>query len=88
MADIFSFFSGAGFLDLGFEDENFEVVFVNQYFAPFLDAYRYSRNRMGYALPKYGYHPGSVADLLEGQNMDALAQHMQQWKFNRVLLDG
>ena len=27
---IFSFFSGAGFLDLGFEREKFEIVFVKE----------------------------------------------------------
>lgn len=27
---IFSFFSGAGFLDLGFETSGFEVVFANE----------------------------------------------------------
>ena len=28
---IFSFFSGAGFLDLGFEKEGYEIVFVNEF---------------------------------------------------------
>jgi len=27
---IFSFFSGSGFLDLGFENEGYEVAFVNE----------------------------------------------------------
>ena len=35
---IFSFFSGAGFLDLGFEKEKYEVVFVNEYSNEFLKA--------------------------------------------------
>ena len=36
---IFSFFSGAGFLDLGFEKEKYEVVFVNEYSNEFLKAW-------------------------------------------------
>ena len=43
---IFSFFSGAGFLDLGFEHSGFEIAYVNEVHAPFLDAYKYSRARM------------------------------------------
>ena len=37
---IFSFFSGAGFLDLGFEKSNFEIAYVNEYHLPFLEAYK------------------------------------------------
>jgi DNA (cytosine-5)-methyltransferase 1 len=36
---IFSFFAGAGFLDLGFEDEGFETVFANEIYPPFARAY-------------------------------------------------
>lgn len=52
VASIFSFFSGAGFLDLGFEDEGFEVCYVNENHEPFVDAYLYARRKMGYQLPK------------------------------------
>jgi len=45
-AKLFSFFSGAGFLDLGFEAEDFNVVFVNEYCPPFLSAYKHSRKSM------------------------------------------
>ena len=38
---VFSFFSGAGFLDLGFEDAGFDVVFVNEINAEFMEAYKY-----------------------------------------------
>lgn len=58
---IFSFFSGGGFLDLGFESEGFEVMFVNEYHAPFLDAYQYARTKLDIEPPKYGYHFGSIA---------------------------
>jgi DNA (cytosine-5)-methyltransferase 1 len=33
---------------------------------------------MGYNPPIYGYHPGSVTDLLEGEHMEFLNQSMQQ----------
>ncbi|MGP5190439.1 DNA cytosine methyltransferase, partial [Vreelandella alkaliphila] len=44
---IFSFFSGSGFLDLGFEKAGFDIVFVNELDKSFINAYEYSRRRMG-----------------------------------------
>lgn len=44
---IFSFFSGAGFLDLGFELSGFDIAFVNEVHPPFLTAYKYSRKKWG-----------------------------------------
>lgn len=52
---IFSFFSGCGFLDLGFEKSGYEIVLVNEFFKPFLDAYQYARIRMGIPQPVFGY---------------------------------
>ena len=44
---IFSFFSGAGFLDLGFEvEKQFQIQFVNELHLPFLQTYRYSRQHL------------------------------------------
>ena len=43
---IFSFFSGSGFLDLGFEKNGFEIVFVNEFHPAFMKAYKYSRKKM------------------------------------------
>ena len=63
---IFSFFSGAGFLDLGFEHEDFTVAFVNEIHWPFLHAYKYSREQMGLPSPKYGYHERSVTSFENG----------------------
>lgn len=62
--DIFSFFSGIGFLDLGFEKSGYEVVFVNEYNADFLKAYKYARNKMHMQTPKYGYYNNSIDDFL------------------------
>ena len=44
---IFSFFSGAGFLDLGFEKAGFEIGFVNEIHKPFLVGYKHSRQKLG-----------------------------------------
>ena len=39
--NIFSFFSGAGFLDLGFEMEPcYQVVYINEFHQAFNDIYR------------------------------------------------
>lgn len=41
--NIFSFFAGAGFLDLGFElSGHFKVVYVNEFHKAFNDVYRLS----------------------------------------------
>ncbi len=53
---IFSFFSGSGFLDLGFEKAEFDIDFVNEYSNAFITAYSYSREKMNLRTPKYGYH--------------------------------
>ena len=29
--EVFSFFSGLGFMDLGFEEAGFDIAFVNEY---------------------------------------------------------
>ena len=36
---IFSFFSGVGILDLAFEKNGYEIVFVNEYESCFMEAY-------------------------------------------------
>lgn len=60
---LFSFFSGAGFLDLGFETEGFRVAFVNEYCPAFLEAYRHSRRLLNIESPEYGYYAGSITNL-------------------------
>lgn len=52
---IFSFFSGCGFLDLGFENNGYEISFVNELSTSFLSAYKYSRRIMGLPKPEFGY---------------------------------
>jgi DNA (cytosine-5)-methyltransferase 1 len=60
---IFSFFSGSGFLDLGFETSGYKIAYVNEIFPPFMSAYRYSREKLNLPQPEYGYHQGEAADV-------------------------
>ncbi|MEX2104414.1 MAG: DNA cytosine methyltransferase [Bacilli bacterium] len=64
---IFSFFSGAGFLDLGFEKSGFDIKFVNEYYRPFMETYIHSRREMGLPVPEYGYHLGDISEFMEAE---------------------
>ncbi|MEG4394515.1 DNA cytosine methyltransferase [Microcoleus sp. BROC3] len=77
---IFSFFSGSGLLDLGFESIGFNVAYVNEIFPPFMQAYRYSRQCLNLPLPEYGYCEGEEADvtrLVGGEPAFRLRELMQ-----------
>lgn len=71
---IFSFFSGSGFLDLGFETNGFDVEFVNEFHPAFMKAYQYSRAKMGLRNPKYGYFTGDINDFLTDR-----AEELKAW---------
>jgi len=71
---IFSFFSGSGFLDLGFEMNGFEIVYVNEIHPPFLDAYKYSRKSLNLPEAKYGYNSDNVAQLTDESTLHKLAE--------------
>lgn len=77
---IFSFFSGAGFLDLGFEKENYEIVFVNEYSHVFLEAYRYARKQMKMNSPQLGYYCGDINKLLKGEQKVDLKKKVEKMK--------
>lgn len=62
---MFSFFTGAGFLDLGFEAEGFVPLCANEIDPSFATVYRYSRDKMGLPLPKFGLKEESIANFLE-----------------------
>ncbi|MDR0426838.1 MAG: DNA cytosine methyltransferase, partial [Clostridiales bacterium] len=64
---IFSFFSGSGFLDLGFESAGYEIAFVNEISPSFLSAYKFSRLKMGIQAPKYGYFNLDINNFLNGR---------------------
>ncbi len=73
---IFSFFSGSGFLDLGFEKNGFEIVFVNEFHPTFMKAYKYSRKKMKIKEPEYGYFNGDINEFLLNRKNE-LYQWMQ-----------
>lgn len=77
---VFSFFSGAGFLDLGFEDAGFDVVFVNEINPHFMAAYKFSRQKMGKPIPRFGYHEQSIDDFLEGGHQLSLLNNIRDSK--------
>lgn len=79
--NIFSFFSGAGFLDLGFEVESvYNIVYVNEFHKAFNDIYQYSRGKMGLQLPEYGHHVEDITELLQEDKLDALKELINKSK--------
>lgn len=86
---IFSFFSGSGFLDLGFEFSNFDIAYVSDIFSPFIEAYRYSRQSLNLPLPEYGYYTGEEADitqLIQGKLALRLRELMQDIRQNTDII--
>lgn len=82
---IFSFFSGAGFLDLGFEREKFKIVFVNEYNNNFLNAYKFARKNMNIKPPKFGYFCDDINCLLKGKSKIELTDKVLQEKKNGIV---
>ena len=64
---LFSFFTGAGFLDLGFESEGFQTYMANELDRNFSEVYRYSRKKMRRPLPVFGLQEGDVCSYLSGK---------------------
>lgn len=62
---VFSFFSGLGFLDLGFERAGYRSVFVNEFHRPFLEAYKHARIGLKISPPEFGCFQGDVTTFLE-----------------------
>lgn len=74
---IFSFFSGAGFLDLGFEKtKGFETLFVNEYHKPFMDIYRSSRRDLKIKEPMFGHSTDDICAFLEPENATKLKNNL------------
>lgn len=82
---IFSFFSGTGFLDLGFELGGFDIVYVNELHEPFLKSYKHSREALNLDTPKYGYHQGDISELLEPNNEAILNKAINELKPNNIV---
>lgn len=64
--ELFSFFSGLGILDLGFENAGFKIEFVDEYNDRFLSAYQYARMAHPHN-PKYGYCNEDVRSFLNDE---------------------
>lgn len=79
--NLFSFFAGAGFLDLGFETTgHYNVVYVNEYHEPFNKIYKYSREKMGIAPPIYGHHIIDISSLLEEPQLSEMRKLVERAK--------
>lgn len=70
-------------MDLGFEAEGYDVCYVNEYHAPFLNAYKHSRRKMGISVPRYGHDDTNI----ECINSDNLAVNVTK-EMNREQLVG
>ncbi|MEZ9525861.1 DNA cytosine methyltransferase [Enterovibrio norvegicus] len=79
MASIFSFFTGAGFLDLGFEKAGFQTAAVNEFHGPFLNAYKHSRKVMSLPEPKFGHYHCSIEEFIgDGEHVGGLKEQVAQ----------
>lgn len=79
MADktIFSFFSGCGILDLGFEYSGFNIEFVNEFSPSFINAYKFSRQKLNMKEPLYGYANTDI-NIYLNEKKEELACHIQE----------
>lgn len=77
---LFSFFSGSGFLDLGFEKSSFDICFVNEFKQSFLNAYKYSRAKLEMNPSVYGYSNESIEKYLSGDEFKFLQKCMKKEK--------
>ena len=74
---IFSFFSGSGFLDLGFELSGYSIDLVNEFSSAFINAYQYSRQKMNLEKPIHGYSNIDINEYL-GDRSDELRHQVAQ----------
>ena len=75
---VFSFFSGAGLLDLAFEDSGFETLAMSELSESFTRAYFYSRKRLGRQLPKFGVKTCTVDWFLELEGKSWLEERVSE----------
>lgn len=69
---VFAFFSGIGMLDLAFEKNGYNIVFVNEYNSNFMEAYKYARKNLKMREPVYGYHNESAEKYLEEKEREKI----------------
>lgn len=84
---IFSFFAGAGFLDLGFETtQGFETLFVNEYHKPFMEVYKATRKGLKIKAPIYGHNTDDICSFLESEKAETLRENIEESKTNFDLI--
>jgi len=84
---IFSFFAGAGFLDLGFENtKRFETLFVNEYHKSFANIYASARIKLGISPPQFGYQVADITENLTNLNSLWLLENIKEARKNRNLI--
>ena len=71
---VFSFFSGSGFLDLGFELSGYSIELVNEFSSSFINAYKYSRQHMGMSAPTHGYANIDINEYLNERAQELQSQ--------------
>ena len=85
---IFTFFTGAGFLDLGFEMAGFQSLFANELIPEFCRVYKHSRSKLNLPLPKYGLRELDIenyCDIIEEDNV--LFQNAERKQERQYLTD-
>lgn len=82
---IFSFFSGSGFLDLGFEKAGYMIELVNEYSPSFLKAYQYAREKMDMREPKYGYFNEDI-NIFLSERKDELKEYIRKEKMGNKMV--
>jgi DNA (cytosine-5)-methyltransferase 1 len=84
---IFSFFAGAGFLDLGFEKTGkYETLFVNEYHKAFAEIYVGSRKRLKIAAPEYGIQVADITENLTNLNSIWLKENLKEARKSHDLI--
>ena len=63
----FSFFSGIGLLDLGFENVGYKNLYANEFHKPFIEGYKHSRKILKIEKPLFGYSEDNVEIILENK---------------------
>ena len=76
---IYSFFSGVGFLDLGFQNAGFDIAFVDEYDERFLRAYQYARKNDSH-VPHYGYSHLDIRSFLSDDTWNVTFPDYRQKK--------
>ena len=83
---IFSFFSGAGFLDLGFEKSGYNIAFVNEFYRPFMETYVHSRKVMGLTEPEFGYHLRDITEFTNAEESAVLSSLVEKARATNPLV--